>query len=76
MGKNEMIINPSKEKGDPDLPPAGMLLLNPSEADSGMRMARKKGGKQYFLFNSRLMIIPAIKSGESFFVAGPTVGAP
>lgn len=76
MDDTGMIINPSKEKSDPELPAAGMLLINPAEAEAGFQIAKKKNGHQHFLFNSKLTLIPAAPQAESFFVAGPAVGSP
>jgi len=76
MNDVEMIITPRREKSDPKLPASGLLLINPAEADAGIRFAKNKGGKQHFLFNSRLMLVPGNGSSESFFIAGPAVGAP
>ena len=71
-----MIINPGREKGEPLLPPAGILLVNPAEAEAGLRLAKKRNGRQHFLFNSRLALIPAAPPAGPFFIAGPAVGAP
>ena len=76
MNDAEMIITPCREKNEPKLPANGLLLINPAEADAGVRLAKKQGGKQHFLFNSRLTIVPENESAESFFIAGPAVGAP
>jgi len=76
MKDAEMIITPCKERNEPELPASGLLLINPTEADAGLRLAKKQGGKQHFLFNSRLTIVPENESAESFFIAGPAVGAP
>ncbi len=71
-----MVINPSREKGEPELPAAGMLLINPADTVTALRLAKNRGGRQHFLFNSRLPHIPAAEAAESFFMAGPAVGAP
>jgi uridine phosphorylase len=71
-----MIINPTKEKGEPGLPAAGLLVINPAEAQAAHRMAVSRNGRQHFLFNSRLTVIPPGPASGSFFVAGPAVGAP
>jgi uridine phosphorylase len=76
MSNSEIIINPCRDKGDPEIPSTGLLLINPAEADAGLRLAKNKGGSQHFLFNSRLMLIPENESSGSFFIAGPAVGAP
>ena len=76
MKETEVIINPSRDSGDPELPSTGLLLVNPSEAKAGLDLAKSKGGQQKFLFNSKLELIPAKKSSGSFFIAGPMVGAP
>ena len=71
-----MIINPAKERGDPELPAAGLLLINPSEANAALRLAKSRNVKAHSLFNSRLMLIPASAQENSIFMAGPAVGAP
>jgi len=77
MIDNNMIINPRREKGEPDLPAAGLFIINPAEAETGLNLAKSRKGKTFFLFNSRLMMVPS--SGTvvgPFFMAGPAVGAP
>ncbi len=76
MNDTGMIINPSREKGDPELPAAGLLLINPAEAEAGLRLAKERDGRLYYLYNSRLMLIPELLTTGAFFLAGPAVGAP
>ena len=76
MNDADILINPCMEKGEPDLPAAGMLLINPAEAKAGLHLAESRDGQQHFLYNSRLAVIPAAEPEGSFFLAGPTVGAP
>jgi uridine phosphorylase len=73
MKNPEMIINPIKDKGDPELPPTGLLLVNPMEANTGMRIAEARNGEKHFLFNSNLAVINV---PGPVFIAGPSVGAP
>jgi uridine phosphorylase len=76
MNENDIIINPGRGKNEPELPAAGLLIINPSEAEAGLRLAKNSKGEPFFLFNSRLMLIPASDKAGSFFMAGPAVGAP
>ena len=76
MNDTGMIINPSRKKGEPALPATGLFLINPAEAEAGRRLAKKRNGRQHFLFNSKLTLIPAAPQAEPFFVAGPAVGSP
>jgi purine-nucleoside phosphorylase len=76
MQDNSMIINPAKGKGEPDLPAAGLFLINPAEAGTGLQLAKQRGGRRHFLFNSGLALIPETMTTSSFFTAGPSVGAP
>jgi uridine phosphorylase len=76
MNETGMIINPRREKGEPELPADGMLLINPAEAAAGQRLGKDRDARQYFLFNSRLALVPAAHPAGSFFIAGPAVGAP
>ena len=76
MPDTDMIINPRREKSEPEVPAAGMLLVNPAEAEAGLRLAKSRGGQLHFLFNSRLVLVPGNEEGGPFFMAGPAVGAP
>lgn len=68
------IITPKRLKNDPRLPATGLLLINPAEADYGIKHAIQLGGKRHAIFNSKLAVFTNETSG--FFVAGPSVGAP
>jgi uridine phosphorylase len=72
----EVIINPGKERGEPELPATGILCINPGDAKLLAERAVKMSGKRHFLFNSKLHIVSGPERGRSFFVAGPTIGAP
>lgn len=76
MSASDMIINPGRDKGDPELPPSGLLLINPAEADAGMRLGKTRNGQPAFLFNSRMLLVPETPEAGPFFIAGPAVGAP
>ena len=76
MSDTEMIINPSRDPNEPDLPPAGLFLINPTEANAGLKLAKNRGGHEHFLFNSKLSLIPENQTSKPFFIAGPSVGAP
>ena len=71
-----MLINPCRTKGEPELKGYGLLLVNPTEAQAGFTLTGKLDGQNHFLFNSRLAQIPAHKGKDTFFMAGPAVGAP
>jgi len=73
---SDMLINPCRTKGEPELKGYGLLLVNPTEANAGFTLAKKLAGQKHFLFNSRLVQIPAPKGEDTFFMAGPAVGAP
>ena len=64
------VINPQRNNGDPQLPPVGILAVNPSDSSCFVELAKKYGLQKHFLFNSNLY------SGKSLFLAGPAVGAP
>ncbi|MFC1826810.1 nucleoside phosphorylase [Thermodesulfobacteriota bacterium] len=76
MNETEMIINPCRDTGEPELPSTGLLLINPAEAKAGLHLAKSKGGLQKFLYNSNLVLLPDNSGSGSVFFAGPTVGAP
>lgn len=69
---DDILIHPRREKGEKEIPPVGILLVNPSEARIGMRMLLDAGGEKRFLFHSEL----AVSKGGDFFIAGPAIGAP
>ncbi len=76
MNDTGMIINPARDKGDPELPADGLFLINPAEAVAGLRLAKERNGQQYYLYNSRLSLIPELPPAGAFFLSGPAVGAP
>lgn len=65
-----VIIEPRRNKGEPELPAAGILAANPSDVPRLRELAAKHSLKQHFLFHSGLY------SSDHFFLAGPAVGAP
>jgi len=78
---DEMVMEPRREKGEKELPPAGLLLVNPAEAAKAERLLEKPGAERRFLFNSRLFCLPPaptlpVPPAGGCFVAGPCVGAP
>ncbi len=64
------ILNPQQSKGEPGLPAAGILAVNPSDSRFLIEYAEHAGLKRHFLFNSTLY------RSDSLFLAGPAVGAP
>jgi uridine phosphorylase len=70
------LINPQREKGDPELPAVGLLAINPGDSRYLAEQAVRLGGTRHFLFNSNLHLIPEGLGGERIFIAGPAVGAP
>ena len=69
----DILIEPTRAKGEPLLPETGLLLINPGEADYCARLSNNQGDKRSFLFNSKLYCRAA---EHPFFWAGPMVGAP
>lgn len=67
---SDTVITPRREKGDPQLPTAGILSLNPSDCPTMQVLAKEYGLRRHFLFNAQLY------HNECLFVAGPAVGAP
>lgn len=66
----QCIVNPVRDKRDPDLPPLGIFAVNPTDAANFPTLAERFGLRQHFLFHSKLY------SSDRFFLAGPAVGAP
>lgn len=69
---SHILIHPRKGKNEKGLPPQGLLLVNPSEASRRHAQLRQEGGESRFLFNSDL----TVAARQSFFIAGPAIGAP
>lgn len=69
---SEVVVHPCRSKNEPQLPPWGILLVNPSEARQAAQISDKEGWTRHFLFHSNLHL------GQSppMFWAGPAVGAP
>lgn len=65
-----VIIEPRRNKGEPELPAAGIMAANPSDVPRLRKLAAEHSLKQHFLFHSGLY------SSDHFFLAGPAVGAP
>ena len=73
---SDIIINPGREKGEPQLPDTGLLFINPGEAAQVVSLVKNHQGIRHFLFNSNLYHIPAAEKSNPYFIAGPAVGAP
>jgi uridine phosphorylase len=72
----ETIINPRREKGEPELPATGLFCVNPGDARYLGARLDKLGATRHFLFNSDLHVISVESGASGVFVAGPAVGAP
>ncbi len=72
----EVIINPKREPGEPDLGSLGLLLVNPAEVAQAKKHANELGWQRSFLFNSNLYLSPNQKNEDVSFWAGPALGAP
>lgn len=64
------LINPVRSAGDPELPPTGLLALNPADSQGFAALARRFALLPHRLFNAQLY------AGDHMFLAGPAVGAP
>ena len=70
--QDDIIIHPLKTSRDEEIPPSGLLLVNPGEAHAAVECVLDRGGRRSFIHNSKL----AISAADDFFVAGPAIGAP
>lgn len=68
------LINPKREKGEPQIAGPVLLCINPHDAGSVCQRAESSGGRRYFIYNSNLWQATADQQG--FFICGPMVGAP
>ena len=74
--QEEILINPRRERGEPELPETGLLCINPGDYHFLRGLAAKSNGSRHFLFNSNLQVIHAGETTREVFIAGPAVGAP
>jgi uridine phosphorylase len=72
----DMIINPKRERGEPQLPDTGLFCINPGDSQFLAKLASARKSSRHFLFNSNLQVIPAGERTKEIFIAGPAVGAP
>lgn len=66
----ECVINPTRSRGEPQLPAYGILAVNPSDVERMRQLAGKHDLKRGKLFHANLYL------SQTFFLAGPAVGAP
>lgn len=69
---NDVVVHPSRNKNDPQLPELGILLVNPTEAGHAARISSQEGWARHFLFHSNLYLAQS----PPMFWAGPAIGAP
>jgi len=69
---DDIVIHPRKTSKDRAIPSHGLLFVNPAEARAALTAVLDQGGQRGFLHNSQL----AIAADNSYFIAGPAVGAP
>ncbi|MDR2551500.1 MAG: nucleoside phosphorylase [Desulfobulbus sp.] len=67
---SDCIVNPTRSPKDPQLPPIGILAVNPADSACFTSLARRHGLAGHALFHAQLL------ANDSFFLAGPAVGAP
>lgn len=67
---SDCIINPTRSKGDPELPATGILAVNPADSSCFSSLARRHGLARHAFFHAHLY------GNDTFFLAGPAVGAP
>jgi uridine phosphorylase len=65
-------MHPVRARREKKIPEIGFLFVNPTEARYAVSKVVSEGGSKRFLFNSNL----CVNEGGTFFVAGPSVGAP
>lgn len=70
--REDVVMHPVRARREKGLPESGLFFANPTEASFAVNKMAAEGGKKRFLFNSTL----CVNDEETFFVAGPAVGAP
>ncbi len=73
---SDIIIHPTRQANEPRLPPAGLLFINPGDMAKAARLLRKRQAVRHFFYNSNLFVVPESENNNSFFAAGPAIGAP
>ena len=72
-GRREaVVIEPRRERGEPNLAGPGLLLINPGEARQAGELARAAGWRRYPSFPGALYVAP----GGNAWLSGPALGAP
>jgi uridine phosphorylase len=69
---DNVVMQPCRRRKERAIPEVGLFFANPSEAHSALEKMVAERGEKRFLFNSALVV----NKQESFFAAGPAVGAP
>lgn len=69
---DDIIIHPLRTRKDEEIPPHGLLFVNPGEAKSAINDVLDRGGRRSFIHNAKL----AVSASAEYFVAGPAIGAP
>ena len=69
---DDVLMRPQRAGKEKEIPAAGIFFVNPSEAGHAVSRMVAEGGKKRFLFNSGL----CLDKDQTFFVAGPAIGAP
>lgn len=72
MTENNIIVHPKKGRRELPLPENGILFVTPAEARRAHELVEDAGGTRRFFYNSRL----TVSGCGTFFVTGPSVGAP
>ena len=68
----DIIIHPRMGKREAPVPECGIMLVTPAEMQYGRALLLEQGGRDQFIFSSSL----TIARDDSFFIAGPAIGAP
>ncbi len=70
--REDVIMHPQRGRKEKMIPETGLFFVNPAEATHARNAMVSEGGRKRFFFNSML----SVNGDETFFVAGPAVGAP
>lgn len=73
VSMNDVLINPARHAGEPQLEGPCLFFVNPGETRSALQEAKERGGKKHFLFHSNFF---AFTQPAPFYLAGPAMGAP
>ena len=70
--EKDIVISPRRGKNEKQIPPSGILLVNPTDAKYALNKLTNEGGELRNIHHTQL----CVDSTDQYFAAGPAVSAP